>query len=131
MGETEALPPELQLNYFFLFSLSFFFFQVIGAQRRRSPSALAIEVFEAHLGSHILQVPLKESSFSILSRECHICYRLIHAFGFRYTFDYCYFFLESTNPYEIVLSSSFLFLFRKPFLEGKLMRKGGQVLSVL
>nr|XP_028707315.1 neuronal PAS domain-containing protein 3 isoform X9 [Macaca mulatta] len=26
-----------------------------GAQRRRSPSALAIEVFEAHLGSHILQ----------------------------------------------------------------------------
>nr|XP_021499952.1 neuronal PAS domain-containing protein 3-like [Meriones unguiculatus] len=28
---------------------------VIGAQRRRSPSALAIEVFEAHLGSHILQ----------------------------------------------------------------------------
>uniref|UniRef100_A0A2K6FW19 Neuronal PAS domain protein 3 n=1 Tax=Propithecus coquereli TaxID=379532 RepID=A0A2K6FW19_PROCO len=27
----------------------------IGAQRRRSPSALAIEVFEAHLGSHILQ----------------------------------------------------------------------------
>ncbi|XP_058594763.1 neuronal PAS domain-containing protein 3 isoform X3 [Neofelis nebulosa] len=29
--------------------------KVIGAQRRRSPSALAIEVFEAHLGSHILQ----------------------------------------------------------------------------
>nr|XP_012628865.1 neuronal PAS domain-containing protein 3 isoform X7 [Microcebus murinus] len=29
--------------------------EVIGAQRRRSPSALAIEVFEAHLGSHILQ----------------------------------------------------------------------------
>ncbi|XP_009004163.3 neuronal PAS domain-containing protein 3 isoform X5 [Callithrix jacchus] len=28
---------------------------VKGAQRRRSPSALAIEVFEAHLGSHILQ----------------------------------------------------------------------------
>ncbi|XP_048217702.1 neuronal PAS domain-containing protein 3 isoform X1 [Perognathus longimembris pacificus] len=26
-----------------------------GAQRRRSPSSLAIEVFEAHLGSHILQ----------------------------------------------------------------------------
>ncbi|XP_032965394.1 neuronal PAS domain-containing protein 3 isoform X1 [Rhinolophus ferrumequinum] len=26
-----------------------------GTQRRRSPSALAIEVFEAHLGSHILQ----------------------------------------------------------------------------
>ncbi|XP_031449657.1 neuronal PAS domain-containing protein 3-like [Phasianus colchicus] len=30
--------------------------KVIGAQRRRSPSALAIEVFESHLGSHILQV---------------------------------------------------------------------------
>uniref|UniRef100_A0A2I3MQS6 Neuronal PAS domain-containing protein 3 n=1 Tax=Papio anubis TaxID=9555 RepID=A0A2I3MQS6_PAPAN len=29
--------------------------EVIGTQRRRSPSALAIEVFEAHLGSHILQ----------------------------------------------------------------------------
>ncbi|XP_006835565.1 PREDICTED: neuronal PAS domain-containing protein 3 [Chrysochloris asiatica] len=29
--------------------------KVIGAQRRRSPSSLAIEVFEAHLGSHILQ----------------------------------------------------------------------------
>nr|XP_006117726.1 neuronal PAS domain-containing protein 3 isoform X2 [Pelodiscus sinensis] len=29
--------------------------KVIGAQRRRSPSALAIEVFESHLGSHILQ----------------------------------------------------------------------------
>uniref|UniRef100_A0A674HT20 Neuronal PAS domain-containing protein 3 n=1 Tax=Taeniopygia guttata TaxID=59729 RepID=A0A674HT20_TAEGU len=29
--------------------------EVIGAQRRRSPSALAIEVFESHLGSHILQ----------------------------------------------------------------------------
>ncbi|KAM5242345.1 neuronal PAS domain-containing protein 3 isoform 19-T20 [Hipposideros larvatus] len=29
--------------------------KVIGTQRRRSPSALAIEVFEAHLGSHILQ----------------------------------------------------------------------------
>ncbi|KAM8948427.1 neuronal PAS domain-containing protein 3 isoform 2-T2 [Lycaon pictus] len=29
--------------------------KVIGAPRRRSPSALAIEVFEAHLGSHILQ----------------------------------------------------------------------------
>uniref|UniRef100_A0A8C8SLE3 Neuronal PAS domain-containing protein 3 n=1 Tax=Pelusios castaneus TaxID=367368 RepID=A0A8C8SLE3_9SAUR len=29
--------------------------EVIGAQRRRSPSALAIEVFETHLGSHILQ----------------------------------------------------------------------------
>ncbi|XP_048217704.1 neuronal PAS domain-containing protein 3 isoform X3 [Perognathus longimembris pacificus] len=28
---------------------------VKGAQRRRSPSSLAIEVFEAHLGSHILQ----------------------------------------------------------------------------
>ncbi|KAM5242331.1 neuronal PAS domain-containing protein 3 isoform 6-T6 [Hipposideros larvatus] len=28
---------------------------VKGTQRRRSPSALAIEVFEAHLGSHILQ----------------------------------------------------------------------------
>lgn len=32
------------------------FYSVIGAQRRRSPSALAIEVFESHLGSHILQV---------------------------------------------------------------------------
>uniref|UniRef100_K7GFY2 BHLH domain-containing protein n=1 Tax=Pelodiscus sinensis TaxID=13735 RepID=K7GFY2_PELSI len=31
---------------------------VIGAQRRRSPSALAIEVFESHLGSHILQVKI-------------------------------------------------------------------------
>ncbi|KAH1170976.1 hypothetical protein KIL84_006594 [Mauremys mutica] len=29
--------------------------KVIGAQRRRSPSALATEVFESHLGSHILQ----------------------------------------------------------------------------
>ncbi|XP_074184237.1 neuronal PAS domain-containing protein 3 isoform X10 [Rhinolophus sinicus] len=29
--------------------------EVIGTQRRRSPSALAIEVFETHLGSHILQ----------------------------------------------------------------------------
>ncbi|XP_026520088.1 neuronal PAS domain-containing protein 3-like [Notechis scutatus] len=29
--------------------------EVIGAQRRRSPSALATEVFESHLGSHILQ----------------------------------------------------------------------------
>nr|XP_045756644.1 neuronal PAS domain-containing protein 3 [Mirounga angustirostris] len=29
--------------------------KVTGAQRRRSPSALAIEVFEAHLGSHLLQ----------------------------------------------------------------------------
>ncbi|XP_036121005.1 neuronal PAS domain-containing protein 3 isoform X1 [Molossus molossus] len=29
--------------------------KVIGAQRRRSPSSLAVEVFEAHLGSHILQ----------------------------------------------------------------------------
>ncbi|XP_019610116.1 neuronal PAS domain-containing protein 3 isoform X9 [Rhinolophus sinicus] len=29
--------------------------KVIGTQRRRSPSALAIEVFETHLGSHILQ----------------------------------------------------------------------------
>ncbi|XP_075804035.1 neuronal PAS domain-containing protein 3 isoform X8 [Microtus pennsylvanicus] len=36
--------------------------KVIGAQRRRSPSALAIEVFEAHLGSHILQVELTGSS---------------------------------------------------------------------
>ncbi|XP_063102706.1 neuronal PAS domain-containing protein 3 isoform X14 [Cavia porcellus] len=35
---------------------------VKGAQRRRSPSALAIEVFEAHLGSHILQVELTGSS---------------------------------------------------------------------
>lgn len=29
--------------------------KVVGAQRRRSPSALATEVTEAHLGSHILQ----------------------------------------------------------------------------
>ncbi|XP_034273885.1 neuronal PAS domain-containing protein 3 isoform X3 [Pantherophis guttatus] len=29
--------------------------EVIGAQRRRSPSALATDVFESHLGSHILQ----------------------------------------------------------------------------
>uniref|UniRef100_A0A8D0H9T6 Neuronal PAS domain-containing protein 3 n=1 Tax=Sphenodon punctatus TaxID=8508 RepID=A0A8D0H9T6_SPHPU len=29
--------------------------KVIGAQRRRSPSALATEIFESHLGSHILQ----------------------------------------------------------------------------
>ncbi len=28
----------------------------IGAQRRRSPSAVASEIFEPHLGSHILQV---------------------------------------------------------------------------
>ncbi|KAM5242344.1 neuronal PAS domain-containing protein 3 isoform 18-T19 [Hipposideros larvatus] len=35
---------------------------VKGTQRRRSPSALAIEVFEAHLGSHILQVELTGSS---------------------------------------------------------------------
>ncbi len=28
----------------------------IGAQRRRSPSAIASEIFEPHLGSHILQV---------------------------------------------------------------------------
>lgn len=36
------------------------FYSVIGAQRRRSPSALAIEVFESHLGSHILQVKKKK-----------------------------------------------------------------------
>lgn len=28
----------------------------IGTQRRRSPSAIASEIFEPHLGSHILQV---------------------------------------------------------------------------
>lgn len=28
----------------------------IGTQRRRSPSAVASEIFEPHLGSHILQV---------------------------------------------------------------------------
>ncbi|GAA6109443.1 neuronal PAS domain-containing protein 3 isoform X3 [Tachysurus ichikawai] len=28
----------------------------IGSQRRRSPSAVASEIFEPHLGSHILQV---------------------------------------------------------------------------
>lgn len=34
----------------------FFFSPAIGSQRRRSPSAVANEIFEPHLGSHILQV---------------------------------------------------------------------------
>ncbi|XP_071971477.1 neuronal PAS domain-containing protein 3 isoform X3 [Engystomops pustulosus] len=36
--------------------------KVIGSQRRRSPSSVAIDVFESHLGSHILQVELTGSS---------------------------------------------------------------------
>ncbi|XP_069586653.1 neuronal PAS domain-containing protein 3 isoform X5 [Ranitomeya imitator] len=36
--------------------------KVIGSQRRRSPSSLAIDIFESHLGSHILQVELTGSS---------------------------------------------------------------------
>uniref|UniRef100_A0A9J8ANP8 Neuronal PAS domain protein 3 n=1 Tax=Cyprinus carpio carpio TaxID=630221 RepID=A0A9J8ANP8_CYPCA len=36
--------------------------KAIGSQRRRSPSAVATEIFEPHLGSHILQVELTGSS---------------------------------------------------------------------
>uniref|UniRef100_A0A672SAU5 Neuronal PAS domain protein 3 n=1 Tax=Sinocyclocheilus grahami TaxID=75366 RepID=A0A672SAU5_SINGR len=36
--------------------------KAIGSQRRRSPSAVAAEIFEPHLGSHILQVELTGSS---------------------------------------------------------------------
>ncbi|XP_075700625.1 neuronal PAS domain-containing protein 3 isoform X3 [Rhinoderma darwinii] len=36
--------------------------KVIGSQRRRSPSSLAIDIFDSHLGSHILQVELTGSS---------------------------------------------------------------------
>uniref|UniRef100_A0A8C5MQG0 Neuronal PAS domain protein 3 n=1 Tax=Leptobrachium leishanense TaxID=445787 RepID=A0A8C5MQG0_9ANUR len=36
--------------------------KVIGSQRRRSPSSVAMDVFETHLGSHILQVELTGSS---------------------------------------------------------------------
>ncbi|XP_072283992.1 neuronal PAS domain-containing protein 3 isoform X2 [Pyxicephalus adspersus] len=36
--------------------------KVIGSQRRRSPSSLATDVFDSHLGSHILQVELTGSS---------------------------------------------------------------------
>lgn len=50
------------------------FYSVIGAQRRRSPSALAIEVFESHLGSHILQVKKKNWLFQekLQERVSHI-----------------------------------------------------------
>ncbi|KAM4664516.1 neuronal PAS domain-containing protein 3 isoform 3-T3 [Discoglossus pictus] len=36
--------------------------KVLGSQRRRSPSSLAVDVFDSHLGSHILQVELTGSS---------------------------------------------------------------------
>lgn len=36
--------------------LTYLFCSAIGAQRRRSPNAMATEIFEQHLGSHILQV---------------------------------------------------------------------------
>ncbi|XP_029982918.1 neuronal PAS domain-containing protein 3-like [Sphaeramia orbicularis] len=35
--------------------------KAIGAQRRRSPSAVASEIFEPHLGSHILQMSASEN----------------------------------------------------------------------
>uniref|UniRef100_A0A6I8RT25 Neuronal PAS domain protein 3 n=1 Tax=Xenopus tropicalis TaxID=8364 RepID=A0A6I8RT25_XENTR len=36
--------------------------KVIGSQRRRSPSSVAMDIFESHMGSHILQVELTGSS---------------------------------------------------------------------
>lgn len=67
--------------------------KVLGAQRRRSPSALAIEVFEAHLGSHILQVPLKEKEACLYFTKNNPLL-VFSIFSFSYVYDCCYFILE-------------------------------------
>ncbi|PKU44978.1 hypothetical protein llap_4732 [Limosa lapponica baueri] len=73
--------------------------QFIGAQRRRSPSALAIEVFESHLGSHILQ--LGSALAPVRSRLSFVDIIMLYSTRYPFVMNVGY-----PNPHELMRTNT-------------------------